>query len=86
MNKKQRLILGMLGAKSPQYGVELVRRSGGFLRRAAAHVHFAGLEEAGLVEREDRVAIGEGESSRPSRIYTLTDRGRKAVKEMLSTD
>lgn len=71
MKKKERLVLDLLSSeRGGLFGLELVERSDGALRRGAIYATMFALEEKGLVvwtlSQEDP----------PRRIYELTEKGR----------
>ncbi len=78
--KIDKLILLLLSrhcCESPQYGLDLVKESGGFIERGMVYVHLHRLEERGFIKSEKE----EGESDRlPRRSYSLTPKGEEKVE------
>lgn len=85
MRRPQRVILELLRAKSPDYGLGLVERSEGRLRRGTVYVHLHSLEDDGFVKSFTRP--GEDLSmrgGRPRYWYRLTGKGRKKLIDLES--
>jgi len=69
--KSERMILRLLVADGPCYGLELVKASSGALKRGGIYVTLGRMEEKGLVRS------GTGESGR--RVYRPTALGERAL-------
>lgn len=69
--KSERVILTLLVAKGPCYGLELVTSSGGALKRGGIYVTLGRMEQKGLVRS------GAGETGR--RLYRPTALGERAL-------
>ena len=85
MKKPQRAILELLREKSPDYGLELVKRSEGRLRRGTVYVHLRVLEDDDFVKSFTRA--GEDLSmrgGRPRYWYELSGNGRKKLIDLES--
>jgi DNA-binding PadR family transcriptional regulator len=67
----ERVILGLLAARGPSYGLELVKASRGRLTRGGIYVTLGRMEEKGLVTSAD------GEAGR--RVYRPTALGERAL-------
>ena len=73
--KSERVILGLLVANGPSYGLELVKASSGALKRGGIYVTLGRMEEKGLVRS------GTGETGR--RVYRPTALGERALSAVL---
>lgn len=78
---KERMILAILYNGKELYGLEMVRMSGGELKRGTIYVTLARMVEKGLVEsrQEDKPADRPG---LPRRLYKITGYGRRAYGEL----
>jgi DNA-binding PadR family transcriptional regulator len=76
---KERLILELLVAVGPLYGLELVERSGGALKRGTVYVTLNRMEAKGFVTSEQE-AMPEGAIGLPRRRYRPTGRGERALR------
>lgn len=77
LSEKEAVILELLVARGEMYGLELVQRSGGRLKRGTVYVTLGRMEEKGLVRShlEER-----GESEGPSRrLYEMTGLGHRLL-------
>jgi PadR family transcriptional regulator, regulatory protein PadR len=76
---KERMILELLVAAGPLYGLELVERSAGALKRGTVYVTLSRMETKGFVtsEQEDPPA---GAIGLPRRRYRPTSRGERALR------
>jgi len=76
---KERLILDLLVAHGSLYGLELVERSAGALKRGTVYVTLGRMEAKGFVtsERED---LPEGAIGLPRRHYRATGLGERALR------
>jgi DNA-binding PadR family transcriptional regulator len=76
-SKTEALILDLLARQREMYGLELVRASGGLLKRGTIYVLLSRMEEKGFVaSRQQFEATASG---LPKRIYTLTGLGQRAI-------
>lgn len=79
MAKKERLILELLVSVGPMYGLQLVEKSDGALKRGTVYVTLGRMESKGLIESEqappDPGAIG-----LPRRIYRPTALGDRTLR------
>ena len=77
--KKERLILELLVSSGPMYGLQLVDRSDGALKRGTVYVTLGRMEAKRLIESAqappDPGAIG-----LPRRIYRPTPLGERALR------
>lgn len=76
---KERLILELLVEHGPAFGLELVRRSGGALKRGTVYVTLGRLEARGFVASEQDAAPP-GAIGLPRRIYRVTGAGERALR------
>jgi DNA-binding PadR family transcriptional regulator len=74
--KKERLILEFLAADGPMYGLQLVERSDGALKRGTVYVTLGRMEAKGLVESEQE-PVPPGGIGLPRRIYRPTALGER---------
>lgn len=76
---KERLILELLAASGPTFGLKLIELSGGSLKRGTVYVTLGRMEAKGLVESEQEAghpaAIG-----LPRRIYRITALGERLLR------
>jgi DNA-binding PadR family transcriptional regulator len=76
---KERLILELLVASGPQFGLQLVEASGHRLKRGTVYVTLGRLQQKGFVEsRQEPPAPGA--IGLPRRIYHVTALGRRALR------
>jgi PadR family transcriptional regulator PadR len=77
--RKERLILQMLVSSGPLYGLELVNRSDGALKRGTVYVTLGRMEAKGLVtsEQED---MPKGAIGLPRRRYRPTGLGERTLR------
>jgi len=76
--KKERLILELLISDGPMFGLQLVERSEGALKRGTVYVTLGRMESKGIIESEqeaDPRAIG-----LPRRIYRPTALGERMLR------
>lgn len=76
---KERLILELLVAAGPTFGLNLVGESGGKLKRGTVYVTLGRMEAKGLVESEQEPPVP-GAIGLPRRIYRVTGLGERAIK------
>ena len=79
LSAKERLILDLLCATGPMFGLQLVAESGGALKRGTVYVTLGRMEEKGYVESEQEAARP-GAAGLPRRIYRPTALGRRVLK------
>jgi len=77
--KKERLILELLVSDGPLYGLQLVERSGGALKRGTVYVTLGRMEAKGLVDSQ-REPLPSGAIGLPRRIYRPTALGERALR------
>lgn len=70
------LVLDLLAAHSPTYGLDLVARSGGRLKRGSVYVTLGRMEQKGFVSSELEPRPGEGPARR---LYEPTALGLRAL-------
>jgi DNA-binding PadR family transcriptional regulator len=70
------LVLDLLAAHSPTYGLDLVARSRGRLKRGSVYVTLGRMEQKGLVASEREPRPGEGPARR---LYEPTALGLRAL-------
>ncbi len=75
---KERLILELLVSSGPMYGLELVQRSGGALKRGTVYVTLGRMETKGFVMSEQE-ELPEGAIGLPRRRYRPTGLGERAL-------
>ncbi len=79
---RERLILRDLLVNPWAYGLELVERSGGLLKRGTVYVTLGRLEQEGLLDSLEETTTPDHVGI-PRRVYTLTDQGRaEALRHM----
>ncbi len=82
LNKKEQLIMAMLFSPLPnnieEYGVSLVNKSQGRLKKGTIYVYLQSLEEKGLIEsrKEER---NPGTRGLARRLYRITDEGLSLI-------
>jgi PadR family transcriptional regulator, regulatory protein PadR len=76
---KQRLILELLVDAGPLYGLELVERSAGALKRGTVYVTLSRMEARGYVTSEQET-MPAGAIGLPRRRYRPTGRGEGALR------
>jgi DNA-binding PadR family transcriptional regulator len=70
------LVLDLLSAKAPTYGLDLVAASHGLLKRGSVYVTLQRMEQKGLVTSYLDERLGEGP---PRRLYEPTAQGLRAL-------
>lgn len=80
LSPKERLILELLinGRAGELYGLEMVKASGGELKRGTVYVTLERMAEKGYVE--SREMKEEGQSGLPRRLFRVTGVGRRAYQ------
>jgi DNA-binding PadR family transcriptional regulator len=76
---KERLILELLASEGPMYGLALVERSDGALKRGTVYVTLGRMEAKGLVESEHE-PLAAGAIGLPRRIYRPTTLGERILR------
>lgn len=76
---KERLILELLTSEGPMFGLQLVERSGGALKRGTVYVTLGRLEAKGLVESQQET-VPTGGIGLPRRIYRPTALGERMLR------
>jgi DNA-binding PadR family transcriptional regulator len=76
---KERLILDLLVAAGPMYGLQLVEQSHGALKRGTVYVTLGRLEAKGFVESEQET-LPAGAIGLPRRIYRPTALGERMLR------
>ncbi len=76
---KERLILELLVAGGPKYGLQLVEEAAGGLRRGTVYVTLGRMEAKGLVESHQEPA-NPGAIGLPRRIYRVTGLGERLLR------
>jgi DNA-binding PadR family transcriptional regulator len=79
LSAKERLILELLVSMGPQYGLQLVDRSDGALKRGTVYVTLGRMEEKGYVESEQEAPVT-GAIGLPRRIYRPTGLGERVLR------
>ena len=77
--QKEQLILGLLVSEGPMYGLQLVERSDGALKRGTVYVTLGRMEVKGLVQSEQEVRPP-GAIGLPRRIYRPTALGKRILR------
>lgn len=76
---KERLILELLVANGPMFGLQLVEASDGRLKRGTVYVTLGRLEEKGFIESEQELRPT-GAIGLPRRLYRPTALGERALR------
>src|SRR4051794_28243547 len=76
---KEELILDLLVSEGPMFGLALVERSGGAVKRGTVYVTLGRMEEKGLVESEQEPPAP-GAIGLPRRIYRPTPLGTRMLR------
>jgi len=76
---KERLILELLVAAGPQFGLQLVAASDGHLKRGTVYVTLGRMEAKGFIQSEQE-APAPGAIGLPRRIYRTTGLGKRALR------
>ena len=77
--RKERLILELLTAAGPMYGLQLVEHSNGDLKRGTVYVTLGRMEGKGLVESRQE-PVPPGAIGLPRRIYCPTALGERMLR------
>jgi len=71
LSSKQELVIDLL-RHGPMYGLDIVKKSGGNLRRGTVYLTLTAMEAEGLIEAE---VIPADPAMMPRRLYRVTDDG-----------
>lgn len=77
--RKEQAILELLASHGPLYGLQLVERSAGALKRGTVYVTLGRMEAKGLVDSEEQ-PLPPGAIGLPRRIYRLTALGERLLR------
>ena len=77
--RKEQAILELLASGGPMYGLQLVERSAGALKRGTVYVTLGRMEAKGLVQSEEQ-PLPPGGIGLPRRIYCLTALGERMLR------
>jgi DNA-binding PadR family transcriptional regulator len=77
--RKERLILELLVADGPKYGLQLVEQSDGKLKRGTVYVTLGRMEAKGLVESQQE-PLPAGAIGLPRRLYRPTALGARMLR------
>jgi PadR family transcriptional regulator PadR len=76
---KERLILDLLIAQGPLFGLQLVALSGGALKRGTVYVTLGRMESKGFVTSEQEI-LPDGAIGLPRRVYRPTAFGERVLR------
>lgn len=76
---KERLILEFLASEGPMFGLQLVERSNGALKRGTVYVTLGRMEAKGFVESQQEPPLP-GAIGLPRRIYRSTALGERMLR------
>ena len=79
--RKEQLILELLVSEGPMYGLQLVERSDGALKRGTVYVTLGRMEAKGLVESQQE-PVPPGAIGLPRRIYRQTALGERMLRAL----
>ena len=77
--RKEQTILELLASEGPMYGLQIVERSGGALKRGTVYVTLGRMEAKAFVESEEQPPPPGG-IGLPRRIYRLTALGERMLR------
>lgn len=77
--RKERLILELLASEGPMYGLQLVERSEGALKRGTVYVTLGRMEAKGLVQSQQEPSAP-GAIGLPRRSYRPTALGERVLR------
>ena len=77
--RKEQAILELLASEGPMFGLQLVERSGGALKRGTVYVTLGRMETKGLVESDEQ-PLPAGGIGLPRRIYHVTALGERMLR------
>ncbi len=78
LTTKERLILELLVSNDPMFGLQMVERSNGHLKRGTVYVTLARLEDKGYVTSEQEAPMP-GAIGLPRRMYRPTAFGKRVL-------
>jgi DNA-binding PadR family transcriptional regulator len=81
LSGKERIVLEMLIASGPLYGLQMVDGSRGRLKRGTVYVTLGRMEEKGLVESRHQSAEA-GPDAVPRRMYRATAYGQRLLEAL----
>ena len=81
--RKEQLILELLAAEGPMYGLRLVEQSDGALKRGTVYVTLGRMEAKGLVESQQE-PLPAGAIGLPRRLYRPTALGERTRRAWLA--
>lgn len=76
---KERVILELLLSEGPLFGLQLVERSDGALKRGTVYATLGRMEQKGFVESEQETPLP-GAIGLPRRVYRPTALGRRVLR------
>ena len=79
MSALEALVLDLLSARAPTYGLDLVEAPRGKLKRGSVYVTLGRMEAKGLVESRQE-ELPSGAIGLPRRIYTPTGLGQRMLR------
>jgi len=77
--RKEQTILELLASEGPMYGLQIVERSGGALKRGTVYVTLGRMQAKGFVESEEQ-PLPPGGIGLPRRIYRVTALGERMLR------
>jgi PadR family transcriptional regulator, regulatory protein PadR len=77
--RKEQTILELLASHGPLYGLQLVERADGALKRGTVYVTLGRMEAKGLVDSEEQ-PLPPGAIGLPRRTYRLTALGERLLR------
>ena len=77
--RKEQTILELLASEGPMYGLQIVERSSGALKRGTVYVTLGRMEAKGFVESEEQ-PLPPGGIGLPRRIYRPTAFGERMLR------
>jgi DNA-binding PadR family transcriptional regulator len=77
--RKEQTILELLASEGAMYGLQIVERSGGALKRGTVYVTLGRMEAKGFVESDEQ-PLPPGGIGLPRRIYRLTALGERMLR------
>jgi PadR family transcriptional regulator, regulatory protein PadR len=77
--RKEQTILALLASEGPMYGLQIVERSAGALKRGTVYVTLGRMEAKGFVQSEEQ-PLPPGGIGLPRRIYRLTALGERMLR------
>ncbi len=83
LSPKERLILELLATEGPMYGLQLVERSEGALKRGTVYVTLGRMEAKGLVQSQQE-PLAPGAIGLPRRSYRPTALGERVLRAWIA--